>query len=85
MLVHIDEYFDIIPRVAVMTYLNCCENCQMKKNKPKKGLVVNPILSIAMNSRCQVDLIDWQTLPAGECNGPSISEVHFAQIYPNFN
>jgi len=40
-----------------------CEQCQLKKKIPKHGLVVQPILSDYMNSRCQVDLIDMQSEP----------------------
>ena len=45
-------------------YLALCEQCQLKKI-PKRGLVVRPILSHYMNSRCQVDLIDMQSEPDG--------------------
>ena len=41
-------------------YLNLCEQCELKKARVKKGLVVKPILSEEMNSRCQLDLIDMQ-------------------------
>jgi hypothetical protein len=34
-----------------------------EKVKLKKGLVVKPIISSEMNSRCQVDLIDMQAQP----------------------
>ena len=55
-----------INRELVMTYLNLCENCRLKQNKAKKGLVVQPIISKEFNHRCQVDLIDMQTSPDGE-------------------
>ena len=38
----------------------------MKKGRPKKGLVVKPIISEDRNSRCQIDLIDLQSCPADE-------------------
>lgn len=44
-------------------FLSLCEQCQLKKKIPKHGLVVQPILSDYMNSRCQVDLIDMQSEP----------------------
>lgn len=31
----------------------------------RKGLVVKPILSSYMNSRAQIDLIDYQSMPDG--------------------
>ncbi|GAB1869221.1 hypothetical protein CAJAP_10300 [Camponotus japonicus] len=39
------------------------QECQLKKKIPKHGLVVQPILSDYMNSRCQMDLIDMQSEP----------------------
>ncbi len=74
-----------VPRLAIMAFLDLCENCQMKKKKPKKGLVVKPILSQHLNSRCQVDLIDWQTLPAGEYKFIFVYQDHltkFIQLRP---
>lgn len=53
-------------REAINLYLSLCQQCQLKKKVPKRGLVVEPILSSAMNSRCQVDLIDMQCEPDGE-------------------
>lgn len=44
-------------------YLSLCEQCKLEKKIPKRGLVVKPILSDCMNSRCQVDLIDMQSEP----------------------
>jgi len=46
-------------------YLALCEQCQLKKKTTKRGLVVCPILSHYMNSRCQVDLTDMQSEPDG--------------------
>ena len=37
----------------------------MQKQTPKRGLVVRPVVSYEMNSRCQVDLIDMQSEPDG--------------------
>ena len=37
----------------------------MEKKTPKRGLVVRPILSHYMNSRCQVDLTAMQSEPDG--------------------
>ncbi|XP_050062904.1 KRAB-A domain-containing protein 2-like [Aphis gossypii] len=37
-----------------------CESCKKKGSTAKKGLVVQPIISTEMNSRCQIDLIDMQ-------------------------
>lgn len=47
-------------REAYMIYLSLCEACELKKARVKKGLVIKPILSKELNSRCQIDLIDMQ-------------------------
>jgi hypothetical protein len=49
-----------VPREALQIYLSLCESCELKRARVKKGLVVKPILSFEMNSRCQIDLIDMQ-------------------------
>ena len=46
-------------------YLDLCETCHLKISIVKKSLVVKPIISTSMNSRCQVDLIDMQSQPDG--------------------
>ncbi|XP_060861668.1 KRAB-A domain-containing protein 2-like [Metopolophium dirhodum] len=46
--------------VAETEWNTSCESCQKKGSKAKKGLVVKPIISSEMNSRCQIDLIDMQ-------------------------
>jgi len=46
-------------------YLALCEQCQLKKKAPKRGLVVRPILPKYTKPRCQVDLIDMQSEPVG--------------------
>uniref|UniRef100_A0A914ED65 Uncharacterized protein n=1 Tax=Acrobeloides nanus TaxID=290746 RepID=A0A914ED65_9BILA len=60
MIKEIEKRYSGIPRNALMSYLSLCQPCQLKKAKTRKGLVVKPILSKEMNSRCQVDLIDFQ-------------------------
>lgn len=47
-------------------YISLCEQCKLKKKIPKHGLVVGPIVTNHMNSRCQVDLIDMQSEPDKE-------------------
>lgn len=55
-----------ISRGIIDTYLSLCEQCQLKKKVKRKGLVVKPILTNEMNSRCQVDLIDMQSEADGD-------------------
>ncbi|XP_058789958.1 KRAB-A domain-containing protein 2-like [Phymastichus coffea] len=59
----LNEKYKNITKEVVMAYLNLCEICQGKLRVPRKGVVVKPILSTEMNSRCQVDLIDMQSQP----------------------
>ena len=49
-----------------MIYLSGCEPCSNKKAKPKKGLVVKPIISSEALARMQVDFIDLQACPDGK-------------------
>ena len=53
-------------RDVIKIFVDLCEGCQLKKGRPKKGLVVKPIISEDRNSRCQIDLIDLQSCPADE-------------------
>jgi hypothetical protein len=48
---------------SIVTYLRLLEPCQKKQKTPKKGIIVKPILHNEINSRCQVDLIDMQSIP----------------------
>ncbi|XP_050056256.1 KRAB-A domain-containing protein 2-like [Aphis gossypii] len=51
---------------SVTLFLSLCVQCQRKQKVPKKGIVVKPIISRELNSRCQVDLVDMQTCKDGE-------------------
>ena len=48
---------------VIQLYVNLRVPCNLKKSKVRKSLVVKPIISNEMNSRCQVDLIDMQSQP----------------------
>ena len=50
----------------MQAFVDCCETCQVKKGRMKKGVVVKPIVTSDMNRRCQVDCIDMQSSPDGE-------------------
>ncbi|XP_071132787.1 KRAB-A domain-containing protein 2-like [Mytilus edulis] len=51
---------------AINLYKSMCEECQLRRKNPAKGVVVKPILSKEFNSRGQVDLIDMQSMPDGD-------------------
>lgn len=50
-------------REMIALFIQCCQSCELKKNKVKKGIVTKPIISSNFNSRCQMDLIDLQSKP----------------------
>lgn len=58
--------YDNVTREAIKAYLTLCKECALKKGKAHKSVVVQPIISNDMNSRCQVDLIDMQAQADGE-------------------
>ncbi len=43
-----------VTKEQITSYLQLCETCQLKKSQVRKGIVVKPIISNKMNSRCQV-------------------------------
>lgn len=64
----------------IRIFLSYCEVCQQKKGCARKGVVVNPILSPHMNSRCQVDLIDFQSQPDGEYRFIFVYQDHLTKF-----
>jgi hypothetical protein len=70
---------------VIMLYLNLCKQCQMKYSAPKKGIVVKPMVSSELNSRCQVDLIDLQSHRDGDYVFIMVYQDHltkFVQLWP---
>ena len=61
----LSEDYANITREQICIYLQLCEKCQLKKTKIRKSLVVKPILSDQLNSRCQVSLMSHNILIAG--------------------
>jgi predicted metal-binding protein len=57
-------------------FLSVCETCRKKKSKKRKGLVYKQILHSEMNSRCQVDLIDIQSLADEEYKFITVYQDH---------
>lgn len=55
--------FQNVTTKDILLFLSLCEPCVQKLKHKKKGLVVKPLLFKEMNSRCQVDLIDFQSQP----------------------
>ncbi|GFU12864.1 KRAB-A domain-containing protein 2 [Trichonephila clavipes] len=68
-----------------MLYFNLCKQYQIKHGEPKKGIVVKPMISSELNSRCQVDLIDLQTNRDGKYKFIMVYQDHltkFVQLRP---
>ncbi|CAG5046687.1 unnamed protein product [Parnassius apollo] len=63
MMKEVGSHYKNITRKDIETFLELCETCQQKQKNIKKGIVVKPIISSEFNSRCQVDLIDFQSQP----------------------
>eukprot|EP00102_Acyrthosiphon_pisum_P013080 XP_008182495.1 PREDICTED: KRAB-A domain-containing protein 2-like [Acyrthosiphon pisum] len=62
-----EELYDIMYEAHIkIGHGGLCVQCQTKQKVPKKGIVVKPIISRELNSRCQVDLVDMQTFKDGE-------------------
>jgi IS30 family transposase len=69
-----------ITREAIMLYHNLCESCQKKGSTIKKGLVVKPIISKEINSRCQIDLIDMHAQPDGKYKFILVYQDHLTKF-----
>jgi len=54
---HLGKSFHNITRNQVAQFISQCEECQLKRTRPRKGIVVKPILSKELNSRCQVSYV----------------------------
>eukprot|EP00102_Acyrthosiphon_pisum_P014946 XP_008185264.1 PREDICTED: KRAB-A domain-containing protein 2-like [Acyrthosiphon pisum] len=63
MLFELNKKYKNITQADVKLYLNLCIPCQQKKKSQQKGIVVKLIVFNDFNSRCQIDLIDFQSQP----------------------
>lgn len=63
MIKKINEKYKNITRAEIMLFLSLCKSCQQKQKREKKEIVTNPMVFKELNSRCQVDLIDFQAQP----------------------
>ena len=80
MLAETSKKFANITKEMICLFLSMCMVCQQKKTKKKKGLVSKPILHTEMNSRCQVDLIDFQTQPDGKFKFILVYQDHLTKF-----
>lgn len=80
MLKELSTRYKNITRHDVELYLQLCEPCQQKQKVIKNGIVVKPILSSDFNSRCQVDLIDYQSHPNREYKFIMVYQDHVTKF-----
>ncbi|KAL4152711.1 hypothetical protein QTP88_000544 [Uroleucon formosanum] len=69
-----------ITRNDIETFLHFCEPCQQKQKGSKKRVVVTPIISSDFKSRCQVDLIDFQSHPDGKFKFIMVYQDHLTKF-----
>ena len=63
----------------MQAFVDCCEVCQVKKGRMKKGVVVKPIVTSDVNRRAQVDCIDMQSNPDGEYKYIMVYQDHLTK------
>uniref|UniRef100_A0A914CSJ4 Integrase catalytic domain-containing protein n=1 Tax=Acrobeloides nanus TaxID=290746 RepID=A0A914CSJ4_9BILA len=73
------EYLGVLKDI-IGIFTKLCSECQLKKGKPKKGIVVKPLVSEDRNSRCQVDLIDLQACPDDEFKFIMVYQDHLTKF-----
>ena len=61
-------------------FLNFWESCQQKLKEGRKGLVVKPMILSYMNSRCQVELIDFQSQRDGNYKFVLVYQDHLIKF-----
>lgn len=69
-----------ITQSDVMLFIDLCKPCQNKKKMKKRGVVVKPMIFNEFNSRCQVDLIDYQTSADGEFKFVMVTQDHLTKF-----
>ncbi|XP_078509625.1 KRAB-A domain-containing protein 2-like [Lissotriton helveticus] len=75
MLKELSPKYKNITRHDIELYIHLCEPCHKKQKGVKKGVVVKPMFFSEFNSRCQVNLIDFQSHPD--------REYKFIMVYQN--
>ncbi|XP_035207888.1 KRAB-A domain-containing protein 2-like [Stegodyphus dumicola] len=64
----------------IKLFLSVCESCQQKRNMRKKGIVIKPMVFPRLNSRCHVDLIDFQSQSDGNYKFILVYQDHFTKF-----
>lgn len=80
MIKELSRKFKNITRHDVEIYLQLCEPCEQKRKGVRKGIVVKPMVFSEFNSRCQVDLIDFQSQPDGDFKFIMVYQDHLTKF-----
>jgi len=80
MLKEADKFYGNVTRPIVELYLDYSQEYQIKRvNRKNNALIAKPIRSSEFNSRWQVDLVDFRTLPDGEFKWIMTVQDHFTK------
>ncbi|XP_015187651.1 PREDICTED: KRAB-A domain-containing protein 2-like isoform X2 [Polistes dominula] len=65
MIHELNKRYKNITQQQISLFLQCCDVCQQKKGCSKKA-IAKPMVCNQFNSRCQLNLVDFQSQPDGE-------------------
>lgn len=80
MIKQLNTLYKNITQAQIKMFLDLCEPCQQKQKSAKKRIDVKPIISSHFNSRCQVDLIDYQSQPDGKFKFLLVYQDHLTKF-----
>lgn len=80
MIKELSNKYKNIARSIIELFLSLCEPCQKNQKGIKKGVVVEPMVFNEFNSRCQVDLIDFQSHPDGKYRFIMVYQDHLTKF-----
>lgn len=80
MMYELKKKYKNITQSNVKIFLNLCESCVKKQKSEKKGIVTNPMIFSELNSRCQLDLIDYQSQADGEYKFVLVYQDHLTKF-----
>ena len=80
MVKHVNRKYVNITYKEIQALLQCCRQCLEKRKMKKKGLVVKSMVFHELNSRCQVDLIDYQTCPSEQYKFIMVYQDHLTKF-----
>ena len=80
MVKELNKKYKNITQGHIKSFLDNCETFQQKNKIGNKGVVVKPMVSQHLNSRCQVDLIDFQSHPDGNYKFIMVYQDHLTKF-----